>query len=356
MPGEVGATRMRVRECEPFQVSCSLMALALPTPVSLGPLERGPLVATSVCPACAGASHKLAEHRFSGDETIFRVGILRAGESIAYRVCEGCALVFRDPRPSPAALETYYRTICPANENVWPGPSDRGVAYRREKLRHRRLARRLANLGSRGSRVLDVGGGDGGALTPFVARGWRATLVDPGLVGRPPSNEVRSCSSLEELLEQGETYDLVLCLQTLEHVLSPAALLTQLEHALVPEGSLYVEVPYELGLLALAIEGGPVSGEVHAEHINFFSHLSLDRVVSRAGLRVLRSWTELVPSFHGWIPSIAVLARRASDLTTGSKRPEPRGEDTLRHEISRTVSLKLLWKVERMLHRLRGLS
>jgi len=80
----------------------------------------------------------------------------------------------------------------------------------------------------------------------------------------------------------------VVCMQVLEHVAEPLALLQEILPAMGPATLLYLEVPHE-ALVRQHPPGtdlAPHKRHWH-EHINFFTPASLHQLARRAGLRVL---------------------------------------------------------------------
>lgn len=121
-----------------------------------------------------------------------------------------------------------------------------------------RLARRFA----RGRRVLDYGCGDGTFLALLAgtedappALGVGAE-VDPAVVRacneRLGSERLRFVAIDD--LEQPDhvaAYDAVVCMEVLEHVVDPDAIVDRLARALAPGGTLLASVPVETGLPVL---------------------------------------------------------------------------------------------------------
>lgn len=117
-----------------------------------------------------------------------------------------------------------------------------------------RLARRL-----RAARTLDYGCGDG----TFVAMLASDAEARPGeIVGVEIEDElVSDCRARFgreglnfmladelDLPEHAGTYDMVFCMEVLEHVVGIESVLDRIEHALAPAGTLLISVPVETGL------------------------------------------------------------------------------------------------------------
>lgn len=98
-----------------------------------------------------------------------------------------------------------------------------------------------------GDRVLDAGCGEGAALASVLARRYPAasfTAVDLFAVpsAAMPSNLTALAGDVERPLPEGG-FQAAYCLDLLEHVQDPAAVLRNLFAALVPGGRLLVHVP-----------------------------------------------------------------------------------------------------------------
>lgn len=129
------------------------------------------------------------------------------------------------------------------------------------------------------SSLVDYGGGDGLYLRELAAPGRRRFVYDLAL---PELLEpgVEGLGSEKELVREAP-YDLVLTMNTMEHVTYPGAVISLFRQITKPGGHVYVEVPYEF------------SGLVYTRkvtlnyHINFFSKLSLENLFRLHGFRAI---------------------------------------------------------------------
>lgn len=112
-----------------------------------------------------------------------------------------------------------------------------------------------------GHSVLDYGGGSGLLAAMLSRRGYAdCTTFDPFVPG---------CDD-PGLLEA--RYDLVACIEVLEHVEDPGALLDRLASLLVPGGRLFLTTPR-----ADAIDLGHIEAHLHQLHAPFHRHIPSER-------------------------------------------------------------------------------
>jgi 2-polyprenyl-6-hydroxyphenyl methylase/3-demethylubiquinone-9 3-methyltransferase len=100
----------------------------------------------------------------------------------------------------------------------------------------------------KGKRILDIGCGGGLLSEAMAARGARVTGIDPGAdsiavaqqhAGTLPV-EYRVCTVEAFAGETGEQFDIITCMEALEHVPDPPALLAAAAGLLAPGGSLFL--------------------------------------------------------------------------------------------------------------------
>ncbi|WP_392541972.1 bifunctional glycosyltransferase/class I SAM-dependent methyltransferase [Oryzobacter telluris] len=158
---------------------------------------------------------------------------------------------------------------------------------------HGRLLAWLAD-GTRGD-VLDVGCSDGRFGSLVRAQGHRVHGVD--LVKHDGVGE-RLDSFVEVDLnaglppEVGSGFDRVVAADVLEHVVDPAALLTDLASRLAPGGEVLVSVPnfghwYPRGRTTLGLFDYDTRGPLDHGHVRFFTRRSFERLVRDCGLRIV---------------------------------------------------------------------
>lgn len=169
------------------------------------------------------------------------------------------------------------------------------------------IASYLATALGPGQRILTIGDGIGGDSCHLAQCGHRVTYWDPGEQCRGFARRLfAKCGQDVSILEDSQqiepgTYDVVLCLDVLEHVPDPPALVAQFADHLQPGGLLIVHAPFYF-----------VSRR-NATHLDCNRKYSGDlrRLYESHGFRLCDGrlfWDPLVLQKHGGGPERAVKA------------------------------------------------
>jgi len=151
-------------------------------------------------------------------------------------------------------------------------------------------------------RVLEIGCGGGGTLAWLKQTGraqWTAGIElspEAAAVARTRVDDVR-CGDANVLLAdfaQG-TFDLILCLDVLEHLVDPWAALERIQGLLRPGGRIITSLPnvrHHSVVLPLLFRGRweyREAGIMDRTHLRFFSRQGIAAMFGGAGLRELRA-------------------------------------------------------------------
>jgi len=174
---------------------------------------------------------------------------------------------------------------------------DRPRAEARSRERGALAARLLIEAGAAGRRVLDAGCGPGWTLEELARAGFQATGADvsPAAVDEARSRgleaRVADLSGHPDDLGRavGGSYDAVLLLEVLEHLLDPLAALGAAFKLLAPGGLLAVSLPNEVSLASrLRVLAGRLPFGGHDDpHVRHFDRRLARRLFAAAGAKVL---------------------------------------------------------------------
>lgn len=201
-------------------------------------------------------------------------------------------------KPSISELEKYY-----AEKYYQEGKGSYELQYSDDELRYFNakleqrwsvLQKTIQTTGS-GLRFLDVGCGEGFALSFFRSKGWTVKGIDFSSAGvkskNPDCLDSLETGDVFELLKKAidsrEQYDVVWLQNVLEHVLDPLELLVTLRSLVKADGMLVLTVPNDCSMTQLAaLDRNHID---HAfwiappDHLTYFDHVSLVNAANETG-------------------------------------------------------------------------
>jgi SAM-dependent methyltransferase len=165
---------------------------------------------------------------------------------------------------------------------------------------------------SPGARLLDVGCGVGRFAQAAYARGWDVTGIDVSAQaiesGRPFAPFPLRVATAEELVEQGERFDVVTAFEVLEHLTTPVQFLSTLQQVLLPGGQVFCTVP---NWDSQVVRTSTRPDWLPPVHLLFFTSASLKLAAERSGLsRVATGIIHDDPLPHGTGSRARWVARR----------------------------------------------
>ena len=226
------------------------------------------------------------------------------GDPLRLASCGDCGTVFQPRAPELQRLAEWYEYMGhhPANYETTP-------------LVERRLARLVGALEPYRSsdRLLEVGAGGGGFARVAAARGWTvyATEISPSCAERlrKTHGERLFEGDLADVPFEPGTFDVVVMIEVVEHLIDPASYLRAAWRLLRPGGCVFLTTPNLRG----------VSGRhwgyrwriITDEHLTYFDSRSIEKLLTTAGFSESRLLTTGISRRHdnGFVPERRRLTR-----------------------------------------------
>lgn len=281
-----------------------------PPPWSI-PWPPSELEAVAACPVCGDRDRRLLH-----DEIVDNVFFVAKGKWTLYR-CRSCRSAYLDPRPNPSSIGGAYGSYYTHSEAVRKS-NDELSAFNRIK---RSLANGYANrrygtqrkpasdLGilaavimtrqremidatfrylpkpDRGSRLLDVGCGNGEFLLHARDAGWAVSGLEPDPVAadiaRRKGLDVR-VGILDDTTAEENAYDAITLSHVIEHVHQPKSVLMAVHRLLKPGAIVYIDTP-NIGSHGAERFGKNWRGIEAPRHLVLFNPSSLSHVLTSVG-------------------------------------------------------------------------
>lgn len=253
--------------------------------------------------------------------------------------CEQCQTLQLRPIPAPAEIpgfyQTYFTHVASRPESGVNGSPVRDFVVRALRFAFEesgsvarigrtalhilapRVARSVARSyafmrpGCKPLDVLDFGCGGGELMSRLSRLGHRTVGLDfddKALAAcRSRGLNVVPASELDGF--EPSRFDIVACMNVIEHVPDPSALLQQLKRLLKPSGVLLIETPNAKSLLARRL-GASWRGLETPRHLNIFSTSGLITLLDANGFSIQR---------ERFVPCADFMAR-SSDIASATKR------------------------------------
>jgi SAM-dependent methyltransferase len=286
------------------------------------------------CPVCLGLESKLL---FRQTFAAYSEQGLMEGYDVV--VCRKCGGGFADGIPGQEIFDRYYRDM-----SKYAQPQTDGRINATDAGRFRQIVDLVSAHVPPDRGIADIGCATGGLLAEFKRRGYQnLTGFDPSIdcaetARRLYEIEVKP-STIKNLREITDRFDVVILTGVLEHLADVDSSLESLNPLLKPGGQIYFEVPdassYDQWFSA------PFQF-FSMEHVNFFSPKSLSNLLARHGFECV--FVQRVKRFLGPTaiePAVAGLFRRTEGKADSSFDDET--EPALRRyiEISRRMESRI---------------
>lgn len=172
------------------------------------------------CPACGTDAGKFTD--------ISRVD--RYGLPARFRLCPACAGVWITPRMNSDEYEKFYSDGT-YRRMVWENTGlDAEKSLGAAKNHAINILTAYPDVVRPNTSVVDIGGGDGQLSRILEDNGVKTTIVDP-FIDSSLNGETRTIQKCAEQWLHDEKYDMAFCLATLDHLLDPGAVLSEIRNA-----------------------------------------------------------------------------------------------------------------------------
>ena len=163
-----------------------------------------------------------------------------------------------------------------------------------------------------GARLLDVGCGVGRFCVGAYSRGWDVTGIDVSPLAISIAKEFAPfplrVATVEELISQGEHFDVVTAFEVLEHLRSPLQFLSNIQKIVRPGGQTFFTVP---NWDCAGVQSTTRPDWLPPIHLMYFTELALRRAGELSGLERVSTgviWSDTQP--RGGLAKARWAARR----------------------------------------------
>lgn len=203
--------------------------------------------------------------------------------------CQACDTLFTDPQPDDHVLADIY------SKDYFLGGNSKSDQDRRREMKEGTAQIILGELetyrGAVGGRLLEIGCGQGELLSQAEAVGYDVTGIDYSEHAvKVAQSHIRRgrvfVGEIESLAEPDHSFDIVVALDTIEHVRDPRRFIEHVHRLLAPGGILL--------LTTISINTWTARHLKHAwmefktEHLVYFSNKSLFSLMLLSGFREIR--------------------------------------------------------------------
>ena len=202
--------------------------------------------------------------------------------------CPECSMLFLDMRFDGEEMRRLYKDYRGEEYTALRSSYEKGYSNINNQLEGKRsdylekVESLLNGYFQEGIKVLDFGGDDG-TNTPFIETAEVVHILDiSGKVTHPKAKNV----TIDEIKQHRYEYTLITCMQVLEHVSDPHAIVQQLVELSGSETFIYIEIPLE-SLMINPVGRFYTQKRLWHEHINFFSSKALKRLAELNGLNII---------------------------------------------------------------------
>jgi len=225
------------------------------------------------------------------DEGFVVSRVERYGLPLDTVLCAACGTLRFDPYLAPEALANFYVSCY---QEMYARVADPDVYFARQQHYGSRLLRWAQERWPRGSLVIEVGCGAGGALSVFQDAGYRVMgcdysepLLDLGRQRGVRHLHFGGLDALAAMQTSAEKAALVYLHHVFEHIAAPIELLQQAKGLLAEDGRVVVAVPDVTRIDGFPFPDGNLLLFLHIAHKFNYTIEGMEAIGRRAGLETL---------------------------------------------------------------------
>ena len=262
-------------------------------PINVGAREKNPGECNCwLCGSTATVEKKAGLKSQALSIEDFKVTDKRYGIFLSIFECSHCGFLFC---PDGRDVEKFYVGMADSQYEA-------GRASRR--LQARKIIQKLKDRGVHSGKLLDIGAGSGALVQEAILSGYDAEGLEPcrWMVSNAETLDVPVRQGTLETYQSSKSYDIITCVDVVEHVPNPDGLIAGIASKLKPGGiALLITPDYNSWARKILKYRW---WHFRIAHISYFTKSSLEKVCSRNGL---------VPKYWGrpaWYFSISYLMER----------------------------------------------
>ncbi|MFC2157975.1 class I SAM-dependent methyltransferase [Acidobacteriota bacterium] len=197
--------------------------------------------------------------------------------------CQRCDLWFKYPVPTPEELEAIYQDYFQDEESFLDGTSAL-------------LAGRIFNSvrkylrwdSFRDKKIMDFGAGNGNISVNLMEQGALIRAVEPDVRAREvlEGKGVKTYCDVKDVPSPGD-FDLILCIEVIEHLPDPLNISGTLNSILKPGGVLYLTTPNRMGLKA-RVKKSDWKEVLYPGHLQLFNSRSMKYLLHASNFSAIR--------------------------------------------------------------------
>jgi hypothetical protein len=206
--------------------------------------------------------------------------------------CIHCGLVFLNPMMTSEAYGLFYRDIYRSLVSAYHGRTINAMTIQDEQISYAEERIELLNpflSHEKKLKILDIGGSTGVIAHKFAQSfNADATVLDPAPLEIAQAQQL-GLKTITGFVEEytpgaGETYNLVLLCQTIDHLLDVSGTLSKIRTLIAQDGLLFVDI---VDVRAAYLRNWSIEEAIKIDHPYYLTQQTASAYLSRAGFEII---------------------------------------------------------------------